>query len=165
MKEKPVYDGATLEELTTAHAIFYAGKKFGSTKLRKLNNKGLSKEEKETLFIEVYDLASSYVTGKKYHELSPAIRSEISHLHGLASDFRFRQPQDTAGPSRQKEIEKEIREENHQAIFEDWSRALFTNKQLRNTLHPEDDKEIIEDLPRYINEQASKPYRRSKKHH
>lgn len=163
MKENPAYEKATPEELLTARTIFLAAKKFGSTKLRKLNNKNLSATEKEDLFKEIYELASLHVTEKSYAELSAAVRSEISHLHALASDFRFRRPPDTVGPSRCEEIEAEIQSENRQAIFDDWSLALLANKSLRDALHPEDDKVIIEDLPRYIQDaQAFEPFAQKK---
>jgi hypothetical protein len=165
MKKKLAYEDATPEELTTAHAIFYAGRKFGSTKLRKLNCKGLSKEEVEATFVEVYDAASCAVAGKEYALLSPAIRSEISHLHGLASDFRFRRPPDTFGPSLRKEIEAEIQAENYQAVLEDWFRALLNSKDPYYGLHPREDEALIEDVRRYAqNEEAFGPFVRQKKH-
>lgn len=154
MKEEPAYLHASAEELTTAHAIFCRGRFIGATEFRRLNNKNLSKKEREVGLRKAYDEASLRITKKNYDELSPATRSEIWHLNSLASEFRFR-TQDTLGPSLWEEIEAETKEENRQAVFEDWSRALLKNKNLRDMLHPEDDQAIIDDLPRFLAEEKA----------
>ncbi|MEZ0209274.1 MAG: hypothetical protein ACAH17_03815 [Candidatus Paceibacterota bacterium] len=165
MKKKSIHESATEEELITARAIFYAGRKFGSTKLRKLNNKQLTEEEKKSIFTEVYDLASSAVTGKKYDELPLVIRSVISHLHGFANDFRSSPLPDVAGPSRLREIEEEIRDENYETVVEAWFRALINTKDPEHFLHPEDDQAVMKDLEHYVQEErAFGPFTTTKKH-
>jgi hypothetical protein len=163
MKEEPAYLDATEEELATAHAIFYSAWKFGSTELRKLNNKNLSDEEKEEAFKHVYNLASWYVTGKAYDELTAPMRSEISHLHGLGSDFRFRNPPDTVGPSLWPQIEAEIKQESVAELLRDWEKSFASRRSLRDTLHPEDEAVLLEDVPRFLAGQESVWYRRSQK--
>ena len=72
---------------------------------------------------------------------------------------------DTAGPSRMREIAEEMRQEEVSKIRQDWENDFATTPSLRAGLHPEDEKDLIEDLPRFESELASTRWRKQPQKH
>ena len=131
MDRTPLYLLLEPEEVTTANAIVYTARKFGSTKLNKLNNKELSDEEKHEIFLEVYNKAAEAVIGVPYMKLSLPMRSYISRRHGLSSDWRFRGP-DTIGPAVMEVVEEPLQKQAPRAPLPE-HRPDFRRKVLRHS--------------------------------